>query len=129
MGYGFYWHPGQKPFLVTPDGDAIPLLVNKDIPYLAVGSHRPVVQKIRPPVSVIGVPAVEHLEVLPTTMMGRENSIAPLEKLHEDPMMPDVLDEHEPSVAERLKREAQSLNHKLHDLPKTYFAMLAPEEK
>ena len=40
MGYGFYWHPGQNPFLVTPDGNVIPLLVRKDIPYLAVGFSR-----------------------------------------------------------------------------------------
>jgi hypothetical protein len=40
MGYGFYWHPGQNPFLVTPDGSVIPLLVRKDIPYLAVGASR-----------------------------------------------------------------------------------------
>jgi hypothetical protein len=32
MGYGFFWHPGRNPLLVTPGGDAIPLLVNKDIP-------------------------------------------------------------------------------------------------
>ena len=40
MGYGFHWHPGQNPSLVTPEGKVISLLVKKDIPYMSVGSLR-----------------------------------------------------------------------------------------
>jgi hypothetical protein len=63
MGYGFYWHPGQNPFLVTPDGNVIPLLVRKDIPYLAVGSSRSIPKRPKNFVEIPVVPAVEQIEL------------------------------------------------------------------
>ena len=32
-GYAFHWEAGEEPYLVTPDGGCISLLVEKNIPY------------------------------------------------------------------------------------------------
>ena len=69
MGYGFYWHPGQKPFLATPGGDAISFLVNKDIPYLAVGTPHSVVHKAQTVIRATGPPAVERPAVSPADII------------------------------------------------------------
>jgi hypothetical protein len=63
MGYGFYWHPGQNLFLVTPDDKVIPLLVRKDIPYLVVGSSRSIPKNPKNFVEIPIVPAVEQAEL------------------------------------------------------------------
>jgi hypothetical protein len=60
MGYGFYWHQGQNPFLVTPDGSVIPFLVGKDIPYLAVGSSRSIPKRPKQFVEIPVAPVVER---------------------------------------------------------------------
>ena len=31
MGYGFYWHPGRNPYLVTPEGNVVPLLLRHSV--------------------------------------------------------------------------------------------------
>jgi hypothetical protein len=62
MGYAFYWHPGQNPSLVTPEGNVVPLLVKRDIPYMAVGSSRSFPKSPKAFVEVPVAPAVEQDE-------------------------------------------------------------------
>jgi hypothetical protein len=62
MGYGFYWHPGQNPSLVTPEGNVVSVLVKKDIPYMAVGSSRSLPKSPKAFIEVPVVPAVEQDE-------------------------------------------------------------------
>jgi len=39
MGYSFHWEAGRNPVLVTPEGNIIPLVVEKHIPYMIVGDE------------------------------------------------------------------------------------------
>ena len=50
-----------KTILVTPDGSAIPLLLNGDIPYMAVGARQTSGPTGRQMTQAVGVPAVEHV--------------------------------------------------------------------
>ena len=75
MGYGFYWHPGRNPVMVTPDGNIVPVTVDKDIPYLVTGSAKSIPKKLKHFVEVPMVPAIEQeqREVSPTpTNKSRE---------------------------------------------------------
>ena len=60
MGYGFYWHPGRNPYLVTPEGNVVPLLVRKDIPYMVVGSSRSLPKNPKAFIEVPVMPVVEQ---------------------------------------------------------------------
>ena len=119
MGYGFYWRPGQKPILVAPDGKVIPLLVNRDIPYLSVGTRQPGHRGVPLVLEATGVAAVEQLVVSSVDGAEQENPMSREGEPPERVTAPDA--EHEPSVTEKLRQEAQSLNHKLHHLPKNPF--------
>jgi hypothetical protein len=60
MGYGFHWPPGRNPYLVTPEGKVVPLLVRKDIPYMMVGSSRSVPKDPKAFVEVPIMPVIEQ---------------------------------------------------------------------
>ena len=83
MGYGFHWHPGVNLVLVTPDGNVVSLSVERDIPYLVVGSENSMPRK---PVSYREVPLAPAVESVPhpdekdLTLAETNNNKAPLER-------------------------------------------------
>jgi len=66
MGYGFHWPPGRNPYLVTPEGKVVPLLVRKDIPYMLVGSSRSLPKD---PKAFVEVPIMPVIEPETSTQM------------------------------------------------------------
>jgi hypothetical protein len=88
MGYGFHWHPGVNPVLVTPKGNVMSLSVERDIPYLVVGSENSMPKK---PVSYREVPLAPAVETTScsnqdlSTMTGTvENETSVVEKIEAD---------------------------------------------
>jgi hypothetical protein len=60
MGYGIHWHPWTNRVLVTPEGNVVSLSVERDIPYLMVGSERSMPKKLVSYREVLVAPVIEH---------------------------------------------------------------------
>ena len=117
--------------MVTPDGHVVSLTVDKDIPYLIAGSEKSVPKKPKQFVEILMVPAIEREASMewptavairrpPLAMAMSEEPVTPPGTV-EEMTVPIAGDEKNLSVTERLKLEAQSLNHKLHHMPKNPF--------
>ena len=127
--YDFHWIRGQKPYLVTPDYKVVELEIHRNIPMLMVGDPDVVAKDARGfcTVPVAPVMVEEREDIFGDAVL--DEHVVPEGEAHEPPDEGNVapLPAPEPPVPPpegeriRLKREAESREHKLTHIPKNHF--------
>ena len=107
-GYGFYWPPYSRPFMVTPHGGVLPHEVEDYLPYLPEPDNFSLAISQKPPVGLPGVPA--------RACPGAATSVGQPDASAEKSL--DVCQE----VVDELRADPNSLEHLMTHLPKNRAA-------